>query len=278
MVKRSLSGSWNLEILGDSPFSGERLKARIPGSVYSALLDAGKIPDPHWRDNELEALKIMDNDFAFTHDFDIEGDGFNAEKILLICEGLDTLCDLELNGEKIGYADNMHRTWEFDITKRVKNNGNELKLTFRSPTKYIAERHSEIFVDGTPDAMRGFTQIRKAHCMFGWDWGPRLPDAGIWRDISVGYVSEARLESVYVTQNHVMGGDMECGDGPCVSSVELNFEIECSGSCGGVEITVTAPDGTVYKTGSRGTVLLLPQEAEEPSPCFLSYTQCRRVR
>jgi len=232
MKKQSLSGNWVLEILGDSPFKDEQLQATIPGSVYSTLLNNNKMPDPYWRDNELEALKLMEYDFVFTRTFDIED--IKAKEILLVCEGLDTLCDLELNGKKVGYADNMHRHWEFDITDEVQKTGNELKLTFYSPTKYIAERYRETFTDGTKDAMYGFPQIRKTHCMFGWDWGPRLPDAGIWRDISIGYVNEGRLDSVYVTQDHVDG------------SVELGFEIECSGECGAAEITVTAPDGKEY--------------------------------
>jgi len=232
MKQQTLNGSWTLEILGDSPFKGAELQATVPGSVYSTLLNAGKMPDPFWRDNELDALKLMDNDFIFTRTFDIEEN--EAKEILLICEGLDTLCDLELNGKKIGYADNMHRYWEFDITDIVKESGNELKLTFYSPTRYIANKYDEIYVDGTGDAMRGFPHIRKVHCMYGWDWGPRLPDAGIWRDISIGYVSEGRLDSVYITQEHSDSG-----------AVELDFDIECSGECDSIEITVTAPDGTI---------------------------------
>ena len=235
MKLQSLNGSWTLEFTGDSPFKGERLQATVPGSVYSALLDAGKMPDPFWRDNELEALKLMEYDFVFTRCFDIEDN--EAKEILLVCEGLDTLCDLELNGKKIGYADNMHRHWEFDITKDVKKSGNELKLTFLSPTKYIAKKYDEIYVDASPDAMRGFPHIRKVHCMYGWDWGPRLPDAGIWRDISIAYVGDGRLDSVYVTQEHTGSG-----------AVELDFDIECSGECDGIEIIVTAPDGTEYKS------------------------------
>ena len=71
MKRQSLSGAWEMEIIGDSPFIGEQIKATIPGSVYSSLLNAGKIPDPFWRDNELEALKLMDYDFVFTRSFDI---------------------------------------------------------------------------------------------------------------------------------------------------------------------------------------------------------------
>jgi beta-mannosidase len=251
MKKQSLDGAWSLEILGQSPFAGEKLEANVPGSVYSALLDAEKMPDPFWRDNELEALKLMDFDFAFTRSFAIEEN--DAKQILLICEGLDTICDLELNGKTIGYADNMHRHWEFDITEAAIKGINDLKLTFRSPTKYIAAKHSELFVDGTPDAMRGFPQIRKTHCMFGWDWGPRLPDAGIWRDISIAYVGVARLESVYVTQDHRADG-----------AVKLGFELDCSGECDGVEVTVTAPCGSVFKTESGSCCEVKPIIIDKP--------------
>jgi len=242
MKKQLLNGSWTLEFLGDSPFKNEKLKAKIPGSVYSTLLDAKKMPDPFWRDNELEALKLMDFDFEFTRVFD--ADDLDSQDALLVCEGLDTICDLKLNGEIIGRADNMHRRWEFGIKDLLKEKGNELKLTFRSPTKYVAARHSEILTEGSGDAMRGFPQIRKTHCMFGWDWGPRLPDAGIWRDIYIGYIGAVRLDSVYVTQHHREDG-----------AVELDFETSlfCYGDEDpdidgfDINITVTAPDGKENK-------------------------------
>lgn len=69
-------------------------------------------------------------------------------------------------------------------------------------------------MEGSSDAMEGFPLLRKAHCMFGWDWGPRLPDAGIWRGISLVGVNDARLEQVYVIQNHE------------TEKVTLSFQIE----------------------------------------------------
>ncbi|MCL2079947.1 MAG: glycoside hydrolase family 2 protein [Oscillospiraceae bacterium] len=235
MKLQSLNGEWKLEIVGEAPYGGEKLTAAIPGSVYSALLDAGKMPDPYWRSNELDALKIMDNDFVFTRTFDLVPLGLAPGlPIFLICRGLDTICDIELNGNRVGRADNMHRRFEFDITEYVEKSGNELKLIFRSPTKYIAAKYEEVNVDGAHDAMRGFPHIRKAHCMFGWDWGPRLPDAGIWRGISIGYADRASLDSVYITQNHRDDG-----------KVELVFDIECSGEKCCIDIVVAAPDGEI---------------------------------
>ena len=278
MKLQSLTGTWTLECEDNSLFDGKAIQTTVPGSIYSTLLNAGKMPDPYWRDNELEALKLMEYDYVFTRTFDIEDNG--ADEILLICEGLDTLCDIQLNGEMIGYADNMHRLWELDITDHVKKTGNELKLTFFSPTKYIKEKQSEVFVDGSKECMRGFPHIRKTHCMFGWDWGPRLPDAGIWRDISIGYVSKGRLDSVYIRQNHKRQADgsgalfgsvvkdfnEKQGDDSSVlpDSVELDFEIyyemnddECDSYS--MQIAVTAPCGTVYESAGEPIEIVNPE-------------------
>ena len=66
MKKLSLNGAWTLEIPG-SAFGP--VPAQVPGSVYHDLLTAGCIPDPFWRDNENDALKLMENDFVYTRRF-----------------------------------------------------------------------------------------------------------------------------------------------------------------------------------------------------------------
>jgi beta-mannosidase len=130
----------------------------------------------------------------------------------------------------------MHRTWEFPITRHAREGENTLTVTFRSPLKYISKKQAECFVEGTPDALPGFSHMRKAHCMFGWDWGPHLPDAGIWRGVEI---TDAPLESVYVTQSHEPG------------RVKLLFDTPR-------EVSVTAPDGTVY-TGTGEVVIDNPR-------------------
>src|SRR5690606_4601454 len=44
--------------------------------------------------------------------------------------------------------------------------------------------------------------IRKEPCNFGWDWGPKLPTSGIWRNISLLGVEQARIDDVRVQQVH----------------------------------------------------------------------------
>ena len=199
MKKQSLNGAWTLEIPG-SAFGS--VPARVPGSVYHDLLTAGMIPDPFYRDNELQALQLMENEFHYRRSFTADAELLKSDRVLLRCEGLDTLAEIYLNDRLVGRADNMHRIWEFDAKDALHEGENRIEVRFASPTKYIREAYAASRADGSSDAMRGFPLLRKAHCMFGWDWGPRLPDAGIWRDISLLGMRTARIRDVLVLQEH----------------------------------------------------------------------------
>ncbi len=238
MQKLSLNGAWTLDVIDEN---GEKVfgnvPATVPGSVYHDLLTAGLIPDPFWRDNEVEALKLMEHSFRYARSFEVPDALPGCDRVLLRCEGLDTLADIEINGAPVGSADNMHRTWEFDAKPFLKPGLNEIAVAFRSPTKYIRQAYAACRCDGSSDAMVGFPHLRKAHCMFGWDWGPRLPDAGIWRDISLIGVTRARLGGVLIRQRHESG------------RVTLDVDAHVSRYGGGqlrVETTITAPDGRVF--------------------------------
>ena len=234
MKQLSLNGAWTLIIPG-SAFP--ETAATVPGSVYHDLLKAGLIPDPFYRNNEDEALKIMEYDFVYSRTFAVSADLLNSDRVLLRCHGLDTLAAVELNGQTAGKADNMHRIWEFDVKTLLHEGENTIRISFASPTKYIREAYQKKPLEGSSDAMRGFPYLRKAHCMFGWDWGPHLPDAGIWRDIELIGADTAMLRDVSVLQDHE-GGRVRLN---VVSRTEKLSEGET-----GITVTVTAPDGQTF--------------------------------
>lgn len=206
MLKKSLNGTWKLNMIGKDAdlLPEEGIETKVPGTVYGALLEGKRIPDPYYRDNELRVLPLMENDFCFSTDFSLDEQMLSCDRLLLRFEGLDTLADIYVNDERIGGACNMHRIWEFDLTAAgsVREGNNRLRVVLHSPTKYIREEDEKIHTGGAREAMEGFSHLRKAHCMFGWDWGPRLPDAGIFRGVSLLGITESRIESVYITQLH----------------------------------------------------------------------------
>ena len=238
MQKLTLTGDWTLQVSGWD----RAVAATVPGSVYHDLLAAGEIPDPFWRDNETEALKLMENDFTYSRSFTVPGALLDCERVLLRCEGLDTLADICVNGVAVGRADNMHRTWEYDVKGLLRPGENTVEAVFHSPTKYIREAYARSRADGTSDAMVGFPHIRKAHCMFGWDWGPRLPDAGIWRDICILGIEAARIEQVHIRQRHA--------DGRVTCVIDTGIDGSAEGL--DVRVTVAAPDGgTIEARGAH---------------------------
>ncbi|MCE5344640.1 MAG: glycoside hydrolase family 2 protein, partial [Eubacteriales bacterium] len=121
-------------------------------------------------------------------------------------EGLDTLADGWLNGNKLLEADNMHRCWEVETKGLLRLKDNSLLIVFHSPTRYIADAYrADPDYGGASDALNGFVYLRKAHYMLGWDWGARLPDCGIWRDVSLLGVCKGRIGNVLVRQRHQDG-------------------------------------------------------------------------
>ena len=201
MIKVQLHDGWKMR----QADTNEWIDAVVPGSVYGDLLAAGKMEDPFWKDNEDAATKLMEFDYEYHTAFDCNDNLLASDQIILHFDGLDTIADIILNGNKLGHVENMHRTWEFSVKQLLKEKDNELTVYFYSPNKYIAEAFEKAPTLGTEDAMNGFVHIRKAHCMFGWDWGAHLPDAGIWRPVSLLGINTARFDSVEVLQYHEDG-------------------------------------------------------------------------
>lgn len=253
MVQQKLNKNWQMCCPGEPA-----QPAVVPGTVYTDLLRNGKMEDPFWKDNEIRALPLMEKDYVYETCFDAEQDLLASDKILLRFEGLDTIADIFLNEAHIGNAYNMHRIWEYDVTHILKEAGNKLKVVLHSPLRYIREAFAECRTLGSEDAMDGFVHLRKAHCMFGWDWGAHLPDAGIFRKVSLLGITGARFGSVYIRQAHAEG------------EVTLSFEVKAETASGesyefpgkfNYTAEITAPDGTtsVYTDSPKEIRVKNPQ-------------------
>ena len=247
--KLSLNGAWTLEIPG-SAFGP--VPAQVPGSVYHDLLSAGRIEDPFWRDNENEALRLMENEFVYSRSFSVGAELLGCDAVILRCEGLDTIAVIRVNGIPAGTADNMHRIWEFDVRDLLREGDNDITVRFSSPTKYIREAYALSRADGSSDAMVGFPLLRKAHCMFGWDWGPRLPDAGIWRSISLVGVETARIRDVLVLQDHSEA------PGKVTLTVKTHTDSAAEGETT-VRVAVAGPCGESFSAAGDEAVIVIPE-------------------
>lgn len=233
MRKITLNGCWKMRCAEDEKW----LPAQVPGSVYSDLLKNEAMPDPFWRENERDAFELLRKDWEYQRVFTVDEDDLIHDRVLLCCHGLDTLAHVTLNEKPVGYADNMHICWEWDVKNLLKAGENILTIHFDSPIEYALAEYEKRPCWCSTDAIPGFSHIRKAHCMFGWDWGPRLPDAGIWKDIELLLVDEVRLVTVEVLQNHQN------------AQVRLNVKPEWEGNPDYWSYTVFSPEGKAIAQG-----------------------------
>ena len=180
------------------------LSCEVPCSLYSTLLDYGLIEDPYYGLNEHKYTAFCEKDCAFSCEFEVKEE-LKKDFVRLVFHGLDTLCTIFLNGEKLAETSDMHRTYAFDVKKQLVKGLNTLKLHFASPIREMAKRQNENYLWNNTDSVDGVSHLRKSMCMSGWDWAPKLPDMGIFRKVELESYNTDAVEDVEILQYHENG-------------------------------------------------------------------------
>ena len=239
-----LGSGWRLEpASSDDPtpiaFPPQGIPASVPGCVHTDLLAANLIDDPFLDLNELDVRWIGERAWRYRCAFDAPPEAASADRLDLAFDGLDTVATIELNGREVARTRNMHRSYRFDVTDVLSRGVNELAVTFASALRSARDEAARL---GERPRAYGppFNFIRKAACNFGWDWGPTLVTAGIWR--------EARLEAWSVARLARVRPLVRLGDGAGArGTVELRVELERGPSPAplALDAVLLAPDGSV---------------------------------
>lgn len=185
----SLNGDWDgrYELPGQQPVCFE---GKVPGCAHTDLLRNGKIKEPFIDYQSKECQFIEKAVFEYTTIFRFEEESAGV-RLRFSC--LDTYCDVWLNGQWLGFCDNMFLPWEFDVSKELKIGKNSLKVCFYPPTEQVKD---------CPDYSASFTtervHIRRMQCTFGWDWVERFVTMGIMGDVELYRYSETEIDNVYV--------------------------------------------------------------------------------
>ncbi len=235
MKIQSLAGKWEFRQAGTQ----EWCPATVPGGVHTDLLALGQIPDPFVGDNEKRVQWVAEKDWEYSHRFAFNPDLLNRAQLWLVCDGLDTLATVFLNGTELGHAENMFRQYRWDVKSLLKNGENDLRIVFDSPVGYCTAKQAVRPMLGVSQAIPGGPYLRKAPCQFGWDWGPQLPPMGIWKDIRLEAFDGARIEDVSLSQQHT--------DGWVTVSARVAVQNFDNLPCSAV-LTLVAPDGQVFET------------------------------
>lgn len=181
------------------------LCCKAPCSMYSVLYDHKLIEDPFYGLNERSYMHLAEKDCKFFCEFHVTEDMLSKEFLELTFLGLDTICEITLNGSTLGNVKNMHRAYTYSVKELVKVGLNTLELDFSSPVQYYKKMNNKHFLYTNGDTIPGAAHLRKALYMAGWDWGPTLPDMGIFRPVILDAYDGDKIDNVFVRQYHKNG-------------------------------------------------------------------------
>jgi beta-mannosidase len=199
-----LNGEWEIY----SPDGRFSLLGTVPGSLFYDLEQSGYWGehDVFFRENNQQCVEIANRDFVYEKFFEVPEALFDPRhRIYLEADGLDTLAEIRLNGKTVTQTENMFRRYQFEVREWLRAGENKIEIFFHNAIAEIARRYAKRPLWNPPHTLDGAVHLRKNHCSFGWDWGPKIPDLGIWRPIRLCAYAGARLRDFHVRQNHVDG-------------------------------------------------------------------------
>ncbi len=188
-----LGGDWTLTEIG----SGMTIPARLPGDNYSALLAAGKIPDPYWGRNEELVQSYRDSDWLYRREFEVAPE-FLAEYpyVSLNLERVDTFAEIRLNGRRVLTTENLFRRYRVEVRRLLKPGVNVLEIRIASAAREAAKLAADepLKLPDMQGQVKTINRIRKVQCHAGWDWGICLMVSGVYGELALTGHHLARLE------------------------------------------------------------------------------------
>ncbi len=199
--QQSLDAGWQFLALE----SGDWRAATVPGVIHTDLLAHGLIPDPFYGTNELGLQWIGERDWTYQLTFAADDALFQQEQIDLLCDGLDTVAVVTLNGDAILESSNMFHRHRVSVTNRLRRGVNTLRIEFQNAFAYMEAHKAKHAHREGPEPVKNRARIRKCQSHFGWDWGPAFVTCGIWQPVFLEGWSVNRIETIAVAQIHQNG-------------------------------------------------------------------------
>ncbi|MGG3562674.1 glycoside hydrolase family 2 protein [Neobacillus rhizosphaerae] len=207
----------------------------VPGDVHSTLIERKLIDDPFYGHNDLKCQWVEEKVWWYRTTFELHDEIQKGDRYELIFDGLDTFATVYLNGVELGSTENMFISHTFEVARELKQGKNVLAVRFDPVTVNVKDKVQYYW--------SGFSKkriwTRKAQSHYGWDWGPRLVAAGIWKDVRLEKRSTAKIDHVFARTTSIDAGKATLEVDVDITSYarEKEFEILISLNDGEEKIT-----------------------------------------
>ena len=159
----------------------------VPGCVHTDLFTKDEM---FWEKNSENCRFIEQHNWKYAKKFEVDELSMNP---VLVFEGLDTYCDIFLNHQKIGVAENMFIPHRFSVEGILQQGENLLEVQFQSPIKAVEKKQK---LSGAFCVER--LHARRMQCTYGWDWVDRFVTCGIYRPVYLVFENGMDIDNVYV--------------------------------------------------------------------------------
>ncbi|KAJ7062793.1 glycoside hydrolase family 2 protein [Mycena amicta] len=220
--------------------NGWRAAQTSPSEIHVELLKSGLIPDPYIGFNEHKVQWVGKVEWLYKCTFDFASQDKETHALLEFL-GLDTLCDVYLNSDKILASDNMFQTHIVPLELSSLKPQNTLVLHFKSAhllAKELEAQMGRVRAGSTNLGDPSRVYVRKAQYDWRWDWGPELMTCGPYRPITLKTYS-ARIEEV---QTHALLSEQNA------PSLAVDVTIAGSPVFSSLRIAITDAQNTLLKT------------------------------
>jgi beta-mannosidase len=194
-----LGAARDLEVASPEYIDYFWMTTAVPGDVHSTLIERKLIDDPFYGHNDLKCQWVEEKVWWYRTTFEFHEEIQLGDRYELIFDGLDTFATVYLNGVEIGSTENMFISHTFEVARELKRGKNVLAVRFDPITVHVKDKVQYYW--------SGFSKkriwTRKAQSHYGWDWGPRLVAAGIWKDVRLEKRSTAKLDHVFARTTSV---------------------------------------------------------------------------
>ncbi|PST18179.1 beta-mannosidase [Rhizobium sp. JAB6] len=220
-----LSEGWNLVLTdagtcispSDVPLTSGFIPAPVPGTVAEALEKAGRFdrtkPQPLHDRDAWYICRLVDAE---------------AGEAVLRLEGLATLCEVFLNGQKILVSESMFEAHDVDVTLL---GGDELALCFRALEPKLSEPGPRARWRPQMITPQGLRMVRTTLLGHMPGWCPEVQAVGPWRSITL-----LRPGAPVIRDLSLRPDLLENGEGQLYASLSIEGDVEELGlKCGEAE-------------------------------------------
>ncbi|EXJ83022.1 hypothetical protein A1O3_06839 [Capronia epimyces CBS 606.96] len=185
MTVVDLSSGWSFKQADQVDESSWLPVKKVPSTVHQDLIDNDLLQDPFIGFNEIKAEWVGLKSWIYRTKI-ANPPAPDGARVVLAFDGLDTFAHVRLDGLTILKSDNMFLPYRVDVTGAIKSGtDHDLEIEFDSAFLKAREiknqypEHKFVCFNGDPARLA----VRKAQYHWGWDWGPALMCAGIWKPV-----------------------------------------------------------------------------------------------